>query len=69
MPKDFTEPFAVFLKDQVMLLWAKSVEEQTMWRREIKSLQDTTTDTVKIDSASFVQDYEQNMTYSYQLFQ
>ena len=57
LPKDFTEPFAIFLKDQVMLLWAKSVEEQTMWRKELKKLQDTA-DTVKIDSASFVQDYE-----------
>ena len=32
LPEDFPEPFAIFMKDQVMLLWAKSSEEQTLWR-------------------------------------
>ena len=32
LPQDFQEPFALFLKEQVMLLWAKDSKEQTIWR-------------------------------------
>ena len=38
LPKDFPEPFALFFKDQVFLLWASCPEEQSLWRRELKQL-------------------------------
>ena len=68
LPTDFTEPLAVFLQDQVMLLWAKTAEEQTLWRRELKLLIDPQ-DQAQVDSAAFIQENMQNMSYSYQLLQ
>ena len=37
-PTDFPEPFAIFTKEYMFLLWAKTQDEQTMWRRELKCL-------------------------------
>ena len=55
IPTDFTEPLVIFLKDQVMLLWAKTTEEQTLWRRELRKLLDPK-DQVKVDRASVLEE-------------
>ena len=51
-----------------MLLWAKTAEEKTLWRQELKKLV-SPTNSIQINSAGFVQENERNMSYSYQLFQ
>ena len=55
MPTDFTEPLVIFLKDQVMLLWAKTSDEQTFWRRELRKLIDPK-DQAKVDSALILEE-------------
>ena len=70
LPKDFEEPFAVFLKDQVFLLWAQCKEEQEYWWRELKALA-MPANYLEVNSTEFVDQYKQTLAkcYAYSLFQ